>query len=147
MKVRKMKRLRILILALCVCLIAGVAETLNMVDAYGEGEEGTTVTEHTHCICGDTACNRTTTEHSNVTFGNVLTSNDNNELLCNDKEVTPNDNYYYTLNEGSYYLQDNVTISKTIKVTGTVNLCLNGKKLTRNYGSCIYIEEEAVLNI
>ena len=147
MKVRKMKRLRILILALCVCLIAGVAETLNMVDAYGEGEEGTTVTAHTHCICGDTACNRTTTEHSNVTFGNVLTSNDNNELLCNDKEVTPNDNYYYTLNEGSYYLQDNVTISKTIKVTGTVNLCLNGKKLTRNYGSCIYIEEEAVLNI
>ena len=46
MKVRKMKRLRILILALCVCLIAGVAETLNMVDAYGEGEEGTTVTAH-----------------------------------------------------------------------------------------------------
>lgn len=147
MKVRKMKRLRILILTLCVCLIAGVAETLNMVDAYGEGEEGMTVTAHTHCICGDTACNRTTTEHSNVTFGNVLTSNDNNELLCNDKEVTPNDNYYYTLNEGSYYLQDNVTISKTIKVTGTVNLCLNGKKLTRNYGSCIYIEKEATLNI
>ena len=145
MKVRKMKRLRILILALCVCLIAGVAETLNMVDAYGEGEEGTTVTAHTHCICGDTNC--TDTGHNEVTFNKVLTSNDSGELLCDDVEVTPNDNYYYTLNEGSYYLQDNVTISKTIKVTGTVNLCLNGKKLTRNYGSCIYIEEEAVLNI
>ena len=108
-------------------------------------QEGTTVTAHTHCICGDTNC--TDTGHNEVTFNKVLTSNDSGELLCDDVEVTPNDNYYYTLNEGSYYLQDNVTISKTIKVTGTVNLCLNGKKLTRNYGSCIYIEEEAVLNI
>ena len=147
MKVKKMKRLRILILALCVCLIAGVAETLNMVDAYGEGEEGTTVTSHTHYICGDADCNRTTTEHSNVNFGNVLTSNGNNELLCNGTKVTPNDRYYYTLDGGNYYLQGNVTISKTIKVTGTVNLCLNGNTLTRNNGSCIYIEEEAVLNI
>ena len=147
MKVRKMKRLRILILALCVCLIAGVAETLNMVDAYGEGEEGTTVTSHTHCICGDTDCNRTTTEHSNVTFGNVLTSNNSGELLCNDKEVTKDNGHYYTLDEGSYYLNGDVTISNTIKVTGTVNLCLNGKMLTGNYGSCIYIEEEATLNI
>ena len=59
MKVKKMKRLRILILALCVCLIAGVAETLNMVDAYGVGEDGTTVTSHTHCICGASYCNKT----------------------------------------------------------------------------------------
>ena len=61
MKVRKMKRLRILILALCVCLIAGVAETLNMVDAYGEGEEGTTVSAHTHWLNSDKELNHLST--------------------------------------------------------------------------------------
>ena len=123
MKVRKMKRLRILILTLCVCLIAGVAETLNMVDAYGEGEEGMTVTAHTHCICGDTNC--TDTGHNKPTAWQKW-EDVYNESKWGIKFENTNTMYVY--------LTQDVAMGHCIDVEAgeTLYLCLNGHKIVRN---------------
>ena len=38
----------------------------------------------------------------------------------------------YTLPKGNYYLADNITIDGTIKISGNVNLCLNGHTISTN---------------
>ena len=50
---------------------------------------------------------------------------------------------------GSYYLNDDVELTSTLNITGTVNLCLNGHdlKLTANSGSVIKIKTSATLNL
>ena len=126
MKVKKMKRLRILILALCVCLIAGVAETLNMVDAYGVGEDGTTVTSHTHCICGASYCNKTGNPAEGHTGDNSIewTAWDGTDAI---DYGTDNTAYVYlTQNVEGKYAGVNVNQGKTLY------LCLNGHKIVRN---------------
>ena len=47
---------------------------------------------------------------------------------------------------GSYYLGTNIAISKCITITGTVNLCLNGKTLSRS-STVIEVKGNATLNI
>lgn len=71
--------------------------------------------------------------HNDVTFEKAITMADN--VLCIDGvKQTPNsnssDNYEYTLLEGTYYLDDNLTLNKGIQVQGNVTLCLNGHKIT-----------------
>ena len=136
MKVRKMKRLRILILALCVCLIAGVAETLNMVDAYGEGEEGTTVTAHTHCICGDTNC--TDTGHNKPAAWQKW-EDVYNESKWGIKFENTNTMYVY--------LTQDVAMSHCIDVEAgeTLYLCLNGHKIVRNSNDSSVFEATIVV--
>lgn len=116
MKVRKMKRLRILILALCVCLIAGVAETLNMVDAYGEDHSN-------HCICGEANC--TDTGHSKSTAWQKW-EDVYNEPKWGIKFENTNTMYVY--------LTQDVAMSHRIDVEAgeTLYLCLNGHKIVRN---------------
>lgn len=65
-----------------------------------------------------------------MTFNKVLTSNDSGELLYKGTgtKVTI-DSGDYILPAGNYSLGDNMAVSNTIKITGTVNLCLNGKEL------------------
>lgn len=48
----------------------------------------------------------------------------------------------YVLPTGNYYLLDNITFTGTIKISGDVNLCLNGKCITnlaQNYASTIAV--------
>ena len=116
MKVRKMKRLRILILALCVCLIAGVAETLNMVDAYGS--------EHSnHLICGDTTCTNVAHDMGEDAVTPVWTAWDGTGKI----DYSDNNTAYVYLTQDveGQYAGVNVNQGKTLY------LCLNGHKIKR----------------
>lgn len=86
--------------------------------------------EHNHCICGKThrAIGGHSAESAQIWQPLTITSG--------------------TLSSGSYYLEDNVTITGTITISGTVNLCLNGKTLNGNGSSIILnVGSGAVLNI
>lgn len=69
---------------------------------------GGPVTPHTHSMSCD--CATTGTQLTFTQFPSTLTNS--------------------TLPGGSYYLPDDVTLSDTLKISGVVNLCLNGHKLT-----------------
>ena len=63
---------------------------------------------HTHCVCGKTICN----EHGgSVTYDKSLTAIGG------------------TLGADNYYLKHSVTATDNITISGTVNLCLNGRTL------------------
>lgn len=86
--------------------------------------------EHSHCICGKThrAIGGHSAESAQTWQPLTITSG--------------------TLSSGSYYLEDNVTITGTISISGTVNLCLNGKTLNGNGSSIILnVGSGAGLNI
>ena len=57
------------------------------------------------------------------------------------------------LTEGSFYLEDDVTVSSEITVVGEVNLCLGGKKLQfkrqngDHYDRVLMVEDDAELNL
>ena len=63
--------------------------------------------DHTHCICGRTDCQETGTGHGKITCKGVSSL---------DLIKTP----------GSYYLLNDVTLTKTWKAPSGVTLCLNG---------------------
>lgn len=42
------------------------------------------------------------------------------------------------LTAGNYYIENNITLSKTINVSGAVNLCLNGKTISRTGGNEVF---------
>lgn len=44
----------------------------------------------------------------------------------------------YTLPEGNYYLSGDITIDGTIKISGNVNLCLNGHTISTNSNKVSY---------
>lgn len=119
MKVRKMKRLRILILALCVCLIAGVAETLNMVDAYGEDHNDS------HCICGVSDCTKQGTEAEGHTADNTAKWTAWNGTDAIDYGTDNTAYVYLTQDVEGKYAGVNVNQGKTLY------LCLNGHKIKR----------------
>ena len=49
---------------------------------------------------------------------------------------------------GNYYLTEDITITSRIDITsGTVNLCLNGKKISSAFNSSVFRVEDATLNI
>ena len=96
--------------------------------------------EHnSHPICGDTAkC--TNPDHSGESHGGAVTW----EAWNGTDEIT----YTDTDNTACVYLKDNATRSRALKVTDgkTLNLCLNGKKLSRS-STVIEVTGGATLNI
>lgn len=116
----------LLTLTLCLCALLCTVVTASASEASG----------HSHPICEGTECTdpaHNGNNHGSVTFEKAITMADN--VLCIDGEKqTPNsnssDNYEYTLSEGTYYLDDNLTLNKGIQVQGNVTLCLNGHKIT-----------------
>lgn len=116
----------LLTLTLCLCAL------LCMVVTASASE----VSVHSHALCEglrDNCTDPAHASHSDVTFEKAITMADN--VLCIDGvKQTPNsnssDNYEYTLSEGTYYLDDNLTLNKGIQVQGNVTLCLNGHKIT-----------------
>ncbi len=63
--------------------------------------------DHTHCICGRTDCQETGTGHGKITCTGVSSLD-------------------MIKNGGSYYLLNDVTLTKTWKAPSGVTLCLNG---------------------
>lgn len=86
--------------------------------------------EHSHCICGKT--HRAIDGHSAESVQTWQPLN-----------ITSG-----TLSSGSYYLEDNVILTGTVSISGTVNLCLNGKTLNGNGISTILdVDSGDTLNI
>lgn len=74
---------------------------------------------HTHCVCGDKACTKTSGGHSGQ-----------------NTEWTAWNNYTSLPTEaGNYYLVYDVKISYTWECKGNINLCLNGKTITCTSGN------------
>lgn len=118
----------LLTLTLCLCALLCMVVTASA----SEVQEHSQV--HSHLICEGTACTDPAhASHSDVTFEKAITMADN--VLCIDGvKQTPNsnssDNYEYTLSEGTYYLDGEITLDKGIWIQGNVTLCLNGHKIT-----------------
>ena len=120
----------LLTLTLCLCALLCMVVTASASEVQG----------HSHRVCAGTTCTDPAhASHSDVTFEKAITMADN--VLCIDGvKQTPNsnssDNYEYTLSEGTYYLDDNLTLNKGIQVQGNVTLCLNGHEI-RSEGSYV----------
>lgn len=118
----------LLTLTLCLCALLCMVVTASA----SEVQEHSQV--HSHLICEGTTCTDPAhASHSDVTFEKAITMADN--VLCIDGvKQTPNsnssDNYEYTLSEGTYYLDGEITLDKGIWIQGNVTLCLNGHKIT-----------------
>ena len=115
-------------LALCLC----AAVCVMSVSASAEGE-------HSHPICGDiTKC--TNPDHSGGNHGGAVTW----EAWNGTSEIS-----YDSNNTAYVYLSGNATLSSTLTVTDgkTLNLCLNGKKLSHNTFIVIQVTGDATLNI
>ena len=117
---------RLLGTALCLC----AAVCLMSVSA-GAAEHSN------HPICGKT--HKDIGDHTE-TCGNVTWTAWNGTDMDASKD-------HIQLTEGNYYLPDTLTVSDTIHVSGTVSLCLNGKKLSGNTYGLIVLDENATLNI
>lgn len=104
-------------------------------------------TLHEHKICGKTDCND---GHSNALW--IPLTYENNQLKYGgttassttakgpghvDADVWDTITEY-TLPEGNYYLADDITIDGTIKISGNVNLCLNGHTISTNSNKVSY---------
>ena len=96
--------------------------------------------QHSHCICG--ANHRDIGEHNgevSVSFDKKLSSNYNRMLDIDNKQAESeyiDGREYCVLPEGNYYLDSDVLIKQSILIKGgTVNICLNGHKLSLNYSA------------
>jgi len=119
---------RLLGTALCLC----AAVCVMSVSASAEGE-------HSHPICGDiTKC--TNPDHSGENHGGAVTW----EAWNGTSEIS-----YDSNNTAYVYLSGNATLSSTLTVTDgkTLNLCLNGKKISHNTFIVIQVTGDATLNI
>ena len=85
---------------------------------------------HEHAICG-TSCSHET-KHDDVLWTPLTYNADTQEMMCGGTVVGRKNSVNKiecTLPTGNYYLLDNITFAGTIKISGDVNLCLNGKKI------------------
>ena len=93
--------------------------------------------DHIHPICGASCSHEST--HDDIVFEKVLTVQDSTlcadgKKLAKSQDMLGQDFYY--LNEGRYYLDDNITLDSYIVVQGSeVTLCLNGHTITMNGGN------------
>lgn len=101
--------------------------------------------QHSHCICGTN--HKDIGEHkgeASVSFDKKLSSNDSRMLEIDNKQATSeyiDGRKYYVLPEGNYYLDSDVLINQSILINGgTVNICLNGNKLSLNYTQSQIVE-------
>ena len=96
---------------------------------------------HEHAICGDADCKDghddalwlpLTYENNQLKYGGTTASSTTTTgpgYANTDKYDTITE---YTLPKGNYYLADSITIDGTIKISGNVNLCLNGHTISTN---------------
>lgn len=96
---------------------------------------------HEHPICGEKNCEDRhddalwiplTYENNQLKYGGTTASSTTTTgpgYANIDKYDTITE---YTLPKGNYYLADDITIDGTIKISGNVNLCLNGHTISTN---------------
>lgn len=124
------KLLLTLTLTLCLCAL------LCMVVTASASE----VSVHSHRICEGTECTDPAhASHNDVTFEKAITMNDNGVLCIGGTEAQKYDgqNYDYILQEGTYYLDGDLTLHGGIQVKGSVTLCLNGHAISNDYSHVI----------
>lgn len=102
---------------------------------------------HEHAICGEKNCEDRhddalwiplTYENNQLKYGGTTASSTTTTgpgYANIDKYDTITE---YTLPKGNYYLADNITIDGTIKISGNVNLCLNGHTISTNSNKVSY---------
>lgn len=118
----------LLTLTLCLCALLCMVVTASASEVQNTGS-------HRHKLCewlGDNCTDPAHASHNDVTFEKALTMNDDGVLYIGGVEAGKytGQNYDYILPEGTYYLDDNLTLNKGIQVQGNVTLCLNGHKIT-----------------
>lgn len=98
---------------------------------------------HKHAICGASCSHET--KHDDVLWTPLTYNADTQKMMCGGTIVSSSNGtkgMEYVLPTGKYYLLDNITFTGTIKISGDVNLCLNGKCITnlaQNYASTIAV--------
>ena len=98
---------------------------------------------HKHAICGASCSHET--KHDDVLWTPLTYNADTQKMMCGGTIVSSSNGtkgMEYVLPTGNYYLLDNITFIGTIKISGDVNLCLNGKCITnlaQNYASTIAV--------
>ena len=98
---------------------------------------------HEHAICGASCSHET--KHDDVLWTPLTYNADTQKMMCGGTIVSSSngtEGMEYVLPTGNYYLLDNITFAGTIKISGDVNLCLNGKSITnlaQNYASTIAV--------
>lgn len=98
---------------------------------------------HKHAICGASCSHET--KHDDVLWTPLTYNADTQKMMCGGTIVSSSNGtkgMEYVLPTGNYYLLDNITFTGTIKISGDVNLCLNGKRITnlaQNYASTIAV--------
>lgn len=98
---------------------------------------------HKYAICGASCSHET--KHDDVLWTPLTYNADTQKMMCGGTIVSSSNGtkgMEYVLPTGNYYLLDNITFTGTIKISGDVNLCLNGKCITnlaQNYASTIAV--------
>ena len=106
---------------------------------------------HTHPICGKT-CSHTTTQHPDNTFETKLYSESGDYswhtkkgMGSAEKLELDTTNNQWKLPAGNYYLDGDTSniykTERTIKITGNVTICLNGKEIQKTKGDATPVFE------
>lgn len=132
---------RIFGVLLCLCMLLGAVSLANATEDGGTTEGGQTEggttegsqTHENHPICGKE--HKNIGDHKgecpNLEWTKLYMDEDGKLYYGDDQLVDDTQGNYYTLGEGNYYLDTNVSVTKEIRVTGNVTLCLNGHDLTQ----------------
>lgn len=143
---------RIFGVLLCLCMLLGAVSLASATEDGGTTESGQTEegqteggqTHENHPICGK--------EHKNIgdhkgecpdLEWTKLYMDENGKLCYGDGTEVTQESKSYMLGEGAYYLSDNVVVSNTIKITGNVSLCLNGKTLSFSTNSNAFPNDDS----
>lgn len=143
---------RIFGVLLCLCMLLGAVSLASATEDGGTTEGGQTEggttegsqTHENHPICGK--------EHKNIgdhkgecpnLEWTKLYMDEDGKLCYGDGTEVTQESKSYMLGEGAYYLSDNVVVSNTIKITGNVSLCLNGKTLSFSTNSNAFPNDDS----
>lgn len=122
---------RIFGVLLCLCMLLGAVSLASATEDGGTTEGSQT--HENHPICGKE--HKNIGDHKgecpNLEWTKLYMDEDGKLYYGDDQLVDDTQGNYYTLGEGNYYLDTNVSVTKEIRVTGNVTLCLNGHDLTQ----------------
>lgn len=140
---------RIFGVLLCLCMLLGAVSLAGAEEDGATGSDagtgGNTGHSHeNHPICG--ATHTDIGDHKgecpNLEWTKLYMDEDGKLCYGDGTEVTQ-ESKSYMLGEGAYYLSDNVVVSNTIKITGNVSLCLNGKTLSFSTNSNAFPNDDS----